>query len=70
MEDGSCVVKAKLRLALCSYFKFNEFRPGQLAACLHLATGSDKSLCMFIGPLASSVSAMAVIVKSPKWFNG
>ena len=72
MEDGSCEVKAKLCLALCSYFKFDEFRPGQLESLvpvlhgkdvfIHLATGSGKSLCMFLGPLASSVSAMAVII--------
>ena len=72
MEDGACEVKAKLYSALYSYFKFNEFRPGQLESLvpvLHgkdvfvrLATGSGKSLCMFLAPLVYSESAMAVIV--------
>ena len=72
VEDGVCDVKAKLYLALCSYFKFDEFRPGQLESLvpvlhgkdvfIRLATGSGKSLCMFLAPLAGSGSATAVIV--------
>ena len=71
-EDDACDVKAKLYSALRSYFKFTEFRQGQLEslvpilhgkdAFVRLATGSGKSLCMFLAPLASSDSAMAVIV--------
>ena len=72
MEDDACEVKAKLHSALCSYFKFDEFRLGQLESLvpvlhgkdvfIRLATGSGKSLCMFLAPLAISDSAMAVIV--------
>lgn len=71
-EDGACDVKARLYSALRSYFKFDEFRPGQLESLvpllhgkdvfIRLATGSGKSLCMFLAPLASSGCAMAVIV--------
>lgn len=70
--DDACDVKSKLYSALCSYFKFTEFRQGQLESLvpiLHgkdvfvrLSTGSGKSLCMFLAPLASSDSAIAVIV--------
>ena len=65
-------MKAKLHSALSSYFKFDEFRPGQLESLVpflhgkdvftHLATGSDESLCTFLAPISSSDSAMAVIV--------
>ena len=72
VEDGACDVKANLQSALHSYFKFDEFRPGQLESLvpvlhgkdvfIRLATGSGKSLCMFLPPLATSGFAMAVIV--------
>ena len=48
------------------------FRPGQLEAALailhgqdvlvRMATGSGKSLCMFLGPLAKSDAAIGVII--------
>ena len=58
---------------LCgSFFKFAEFRPGQLEATLavlhnkdvfvRMATGSGKSLCMFLPPLAANDNSMGVII--------
>ena len=72
MEDGARDVKARLYSALHSYFKFDEFWPGQLESLvpvlhgkdvfIRLATGSGKSLCIFLAPLASSGCAMAIII--------
>ena len=69
---SGCVVIGKLKSALLKYFKYREFRPGQLESLLpilhgrdvfvRLATGSGKSMCMFLAPLAVSESAMAVII--------
>ena len=54
------------------YFKFTSFRPGQMDAMIPLlhckdafvrmATGSGKSLCMFLPPLSVSNNSIAVIV--------
>lgn len=70
--DAGCELRVKLQAALLSYFKFEEFRPGQLESLIpvahgkdvfiRLATGSGKSVCMFLAPLAASDTAMAVIV--------
>ena len=70
--DGICEMRIKLQSTLLSYYKFDEFRPGQLESLIPivhgkdvficLATGSGKSLCMFLAPLAASNTAMAVIV--------
>ena len=70
--DGICEMRIKLQSALLSYYNFDEFRPGQLKSLIpivhgkdvfiRLATGSGKSLCMFLAPLAASNTAMAVIV--------
>ena len=53
---------------------FRDFRPGQLLSILHgndvfvrMATGSGKSLCMFLPPLVHGETAAAVI---PSWING
>ena len=55
--------------ALLKYFKYTEFRLGQLESALPiihgrdvLATGSGKSMYMFLAPLAVSESDMAVII--------
>ena len=54
------------------YFKFDSFRSGQLAALLpilhgrdvfaRMATGAGKSLCFFLVPLATSPSAVGVVI--------
>ena len=70
--DAGCEMIVKLQSALHNYFKFEEFRPGQLESLIpvvhgkdvfiRLATGSGKSLCIFLAPLAASNTAMVVIV--------
>ena len=67
-----CSCKSKLREVLSKYFGFSTFRLGQMEASLsvlhghdvfvRMATGSGKSLCMFLGPLAKSDMAMGVII--------
>ena len=57
---------------LVAYFKYVEFRPGQLDLTLpalhkkdvfvRMATGSGKSLCMFLVPLSHSSTAMGIII--------
>lgn len=54
------------------HFGYDSFRPGQLeasVAAIHgkdvfvrMATGSGKSLCMFLGPLARSEKAVGVVI--------
>lgn len=70
--DESCTCKSKLQDALRKYFGFSCFRPGQMEASLsvlhrkdvfvRMATGSGKSLCMFLGPLAKSDEAIGVVI--------
>ena len=60
------------QFALEKYFKYASFRPGQLDAVLpelhkkdvlvRMATGSGKSLCMYLVPLASGSSAVGIII--------
>lgn len=69
---NTCSCKIRVQGALQKYFKFDSFRPGQLEAALavlhrndifvSMATGSGKSLCMFLGPLAKSDAAIGVII--------
>ena len=69
---SSCVMEERLKCALQRYYKYTEFRPWQLESLLpvvhgkdvfvRLSTGSGKSLCMFLAPLAISDIAMAVII--------
>lgn len=71
-SDLHCQARLHLERALQRFYKFSGFRPGQLEAMLPLlhckdvfvrmATGSGKSLCMFLPPLAVSESSMAVII--------
>ena len=63
----------KAREALERYYKFPDFRPGQLEALLHqrdvfvrMATGSGKSLCMFLAPLAVSDKAIGLVISPLK----
>lgn len=60
----------KLQAVLQKYFSFSNFRDGQLEALVPLlhgrdvfarmVTGSGKSICMFLGPLALSDSAIGL----------
>ena len=62
----------KLQDVLQKYFSFSSFRDGQLEALIPLlhgrdvfarmATGSGKSVCMFLGPLALSDSAIGLVI--------
>ena len=67
-----CGAREKASFALEKYFKYASFRPGQLDAVLpalhkkdvlvRMATGSGKSLCMYLVPLASGSSAVGIII--------
>ena len=67
-----CCVTDKLQTSLQKYFSYTSFHDGQLEALLPLlhgrdvfvrmATGSGKSLCMFLGPLAISESAIGMVI--------
>ena len=67
-----CNAKIKAEAALSKYFGFNSFRSGQLSAimpALHgkdvfvrMGTGSGKTLCMFMVPLATSNVATSLII--------
>lgn len=62
----------KLQDVLQKYFSFSSFHDGQLEALIPLlhgrdvfarmATGSGKSVCMFLGPLALSDSAIGLVI--------
>ena len=73
MPWSACLCQLKLQEVLRKYFDFPSFRPGQREAAffaiLHgqdvfvrMATGSGKSLCMFLGPLGASDVAIGVII--------
>ena len=67
-----CTARDRVKQALHIYFKHTEFRPGQVESTLpalhgqdvfvRMATGSGKSLCMFLVPLAINDSAMGVVI--------
>lgn len=69
---STCLCQSKLQGVLQKYFGFSNFRPGQAEAALailhgqdvfiRMATGSGKSLCMFLGPLSKSNVAIGVII--------
>lgn len=68
----ACSCGTKLQAALLKYFGYSQFRDGQKEASLaimhkqdvfvRMATGSGKTLCMFLGPLAISHVAVGVII--------
>ena len=72
VSKQSCTSRMQLHCALVKHFKFDDFREGQLEAMLpvmhgrdvfvRMATGSGKSLCMFLPPLAASDVSMGVII--------
>ncbi len=70
--SGNGPATDKLLQSLIEHFKFTSFRPGRLDALLavihgrdvfvRLATGAGKSMCMFLGPLAASPTAVGVVI--------
>ena len=68
----SCVAQQAAHNTLHKVFGFSEFRSGQLEAILpalhgrdtfvRMATGSGKSLCMFMVPLVQSDTAMGIVI--------
>lgn len=71
-EGSCCVAVEKASVALKNHFKHDTFRPGQLESVvsylhgrdvfIRMATGSGKTLCMFLGPLALGDNSCAVII--------
>ena len=71
-NSDECVARAKSVKALQDFFKFESFRPGQMEAVLpvlhgrdafvRMATGSGKSMCMYIPVLSSHQTSMGVII--------
>ena len=71
-DDGSCAVLAKLLPVMRSYFHHDSFRRGQLEAMLpvmhgndvlvKMPTGGGKTMCMFVPPLATSDTAMGLVI--------
>lgn len=67
-----CEIHGRLPSALQKYFGYQSFRPGQETAVLsvlhghdtyvRMATGSGKSICMFLPALAHSDKACTVII--------
>ena len=68
----SCVAQQAAHNTLQKVFGFSELRTGQLEAILpalhgqdtfvRMATGSGKSLCMFMVPLVQSNTAMGIVI--------
>ena len=81
VEHDGCPIYTKLVPTLQTHFGFGALKPGQAEAILALlhghdvfvqmATGSGKSVCMFLPPLICGKSACAVII-SPRscWSHG
>lgn len=71
-EEATCTCSSKLQAVLQKYFGFASFRPGQMEASLsvihghdvfvRMATGSGKSLCMFLPPLVESTRAIGIVI--------
>ena len=67
-----CKVHGRLQLTLQKYFGHQNFRPGQETAVLsvlhghdtyvRMATGSGKSICMFLPALVHSDSACTIVI--------
>ena len=72
LQDHNCSIYTKLVPTLQNHFGYGALKPGQAEAILALlhghdvfirmATGSGKSLCMFLPPLICGKSACAVII--------
>ena len=72
VQHGLCRLYSKLLPVLRQYFGCEEFRPGQVDAILsvlhghdvfvRMATGSGKSMCMYLPPLVCGKPAVAIII--------
>ncbi len=72
VDRSSCSLRSRVDKGLEKYFHFSTLRPGQFEAVepilqgkdvfVRMATGSGKSLCMFLPPLIVSLEAAAVVV--------
>ena len=70
--ESPCNAYSNAQRALHSFFKWDSFRPGQLAAVLpslhgrdvfvRMATAAGKSLCMYLVPLATGPDALGVVI--------
>ena len=69
-SDVQCGAKEKVNLALREYFKYSSFQLDAVLPALHkdvfvrMATGSGRSLCMYLVPLATNNSAVSVVKNS------
>ena len=71
-DYGLCTIFVKLLPAMQSYFHHDSFRPGQLEAMfpvmhghdvlVKMPTGGGKTMCMFVPPLATSDTAMGLVI--------
>lgn len=67
-----CAAYMRVKEAMTKYFKFYDFRSGQLDALLpslhgkdvfvRMATGAGKTLCIFLVPLASGDQYVEVVI--------
>ena len=72
MQGSSISLERRVSETLMKYFKHSSFRPGQLESIVpvlkgkdvfvRMATGSGKSLCMFLPALSSSEQAATVVI--------
>lgn len=71
-DETRCSAVHRAKATLLQYFKFPSFKPGQLEAIMpvlhcqdvfvRMATGSGKSLCMFLPPLCVGKNAMGAVI--------
>ena len=71
MQGSSTSLERRVSESLMKYFKHSTFLPGQLESVpvlkgkdvfVRMATGSGKSLCMFLPALSSSEQAATVVI--------
>ena len=80
IEGVGCVVPEKLKCTLQKYYSYTQFRPGQLESLLaiahgkdvfvKLATGSGKSLCMFLLASCYQQYCNGYHYQSTEWIDG
>ena len=74
-SSEACIALRRLQEALQKYYRFTEFRQGQLDALLpvvhgkdtfvRMATGAGKTLCIFLAPLAYDGDSSTAVIISP-----